>query len=77
MVATTPASRKAKGRRFPSGLTSPRAISRHRDCSASVGMSPHPDLPRRSPILVEHPRPSHPSSNLGQCMRDNVTEEVI
>ncbi len=57
----------------PRALTSPRAISRHRDCSASVGMSPHPDLPRRSPILVEHPRPSCPSSNLGQCTRDNVT----
>ena len=59
--------------RPPRALTSPRPISRHRDCSASVGMSPRPDLSRRSSIPVEHPRPSRPSSNLGQCTRDNVT----
>ena len=77
MVATTPASRKAKGRRFPSGLTSSRAISRHPDRPALGATSPHPDLPRRSPIPVEHPRPLHPSPNLGQCMRDNVTAGVV
>ncbi len=48
--------------RPPRALTSSRAISRHRDCSASGAMSP---------------RPLHPSSNLGQCMRDSVTAGAV
>ncbi len=63
--------------RPPRVLTSSRAISRHPARSSSGAMSPHPDLSRRSPIPVEHPRPSCPSSNLGQCTRDNVTAGAI
>jgi len=42
--------------------TSTRAVARHPDRPASGAMSP---------------RPSHPSSNLGQCMRDNVTAGAV
>ena len=63
--------------RPPRALTSSRAISRHPARSSSGAMSPHPDLSRRSPIPVEHPHPSCPSLNPGQCTRDNVTAEVV
>ncbi len=57
--------------------TSTRAIARHLARSSSGAMSPLPDLSRRSSIPVEHPHPSCPSPNLGQCMRDNAAEGVI